>query len=70
MVLNKRIIRQLVKEELSKSDVTSLITSKLDSELSSSDFKKMIKGLAADVVSEMFKTLWQRDSMWKSTVIK
>lgn len=54
-------------EELSKSDINSMIASKIDDKLSSHEFKKIVKNLAADVVSEMFKILWQRNSFWKSS---
>jgi hypothetical protein len=45
-----------------------MISSKLDSQLNSREFKKAVKALAADVVSEVFKILWQRESFWKTTV--
>ena len=67
MLLNESKIKELVYEELSKSDVSSMITSKIDNKLSSQEFKKIVKSLAADVVSELFKILWQRNSFWKSS---
>ena len=67
MLLNESKIKELVYEELSKSDVSSMIASKIDNKLSSQEFKKIVKGLAADVVNELFKILWQRNSFWKSS---
>lgn len=67
MLLNESKIKELVYEELSKSDVNSMIASKIDSKLSSQEFKKIVKTLAADVVNELFKILWQRNSFWKSS---
>lgn len=67
MLLNESKIKELVYEELSKSDVNSMIASKIDNKLSSQEFKKIVKSLAADVVSELFKILWQRNSFWKSS---
>jgi hypothetical protein len=68
MVLSEENLRNVIEEELSKSDVSSMISSKLDSQLNSREFKKAVKALAADVVSEVFKILWQRESFWKTTV--
>ena len=68
MLLNESKIKELVYEELSKSDVNSMIALKIDNKLSSQEFKKIVKSLAADVVSELFKILWQRNSFWKSSV--
>lgn len=67
MLLNESKIKELVYEELSKSDVSSMIASKIDNKLSSQEFKKIVKSLATDVVSELFKILWQRNSFWKSS---
>jgi hypothetical protein len=55
-------------EELSKSDVSSMIDRKLSSSLDSKDFKKKVKELSAEVVNDLFKILWQRNSFWKNSV--
>lgn len=67
MLLNESKIKELVYEELSKSEVSSMIALKIDNKLSSQEFKKIVKSLATDVVSELFKILWQRNSFWKSS---
>jgi len=66
MVLNKKSMYNLVTEELSKNDISSMIASKIGDNMNSMEFKKKVKELAADVVNEMFKILWQRNSFWKS----
>lgn len=68
MRLNEQILRSIIEEELTKSEVSSLIANKIDDNLSSAAFKKKVKELASDVVSELFKILWQRNSFWKSSV--
>lgn len=57
----------LLYEELTKSEVSSIISSKIGDAYNSREFKKKVKELAADVVSEIFKILWQRNSFWKSS---
>lgn len=67
MNAEKRLYK-LITEELSKTEVNTMISNKLDSNLSSREFKKKVKEIAADVVSELFKLLWQRNNFWKSSV--
>lgn len=59
---NKNKLQQIIMEELSKSDVNSMISSKINSTLSSREFKQKVKELSSQVVSELFKILWQRDN--------
>lgn len=59
--------KQHINEELTKSQIESIIKNRIDSTLSSRDFKKKVKELSADVVSEIFKLLWQRNNFWKNS---
>ena len=65
-MLNESMINRIIKEELSKSEVNSMISSKISSMYDSRDFKKKVKSLAGDVVNELFKILWQRNNFWKT----
>ena len=65
---NEKKLQQIISEELTKSEVNSMISSKLNSTLSSREFKQKVKELSADVVNELFKLLWQRNNIWKSSV--
>lgn len=65
---NEKKLQQIISEELSKSDVNSMISNKLNSALSSREFKQKVKELSSEVVSELFKILWQRNNFWKSSV--
>ena len=67
---SKTILRGIIREELTKGEVNSMIDSRISSNMSSRDFKKAVKELSAEVVSELFKILWQRDNFWKSSVSK
>ena len=69
MDINQKIIR-LINEELTKSEVSSLIKSKIDDNLSSKDFEKKVKEITTSVINELFKILWQRNSFWKDSVKK
>ena len=65
---NEKKLQKIISEELTKSEVNSMISSKLNSTLSSREFKQKVKELSADVVNELFKILWQRNNIWKSSI--
>jgi len=67
MNLDKKIY-QIINEEMTKNEVTSLIRDKIDSNLSSKEFEKKVKEITSSVISELFKILWQRNSFWKDGV--
>ena len=69
MKSNKDIYR-IINEELSKSEVSSMISSKIDANMSSKDFEKKVREISASVIDELFKILWQRNSFWKNSVKK
>lgn len=64
----KRITRQVMNEELSRNDVENIVSNKVSSKLDSSDFQKKIKSIVADTLEELFKTLYNRSSTWKSSI--
>lgn len=65
MIINESVIKDIIEEELTRSDVNSIISDKM----SSQEFKKKVKELASEVVNELFKILWQRNTLWKSSVV-
>jgi diphthamide synthase (EF-2-diphthine--ammonia ligase) len=64
MLITENTLKNIIEEELSRSDVNSILNDKINS----ADFKKKIKQISAEVVNELFKILWQRNSIWKSSV--
>jgi hypothetical protein len=67
-MVNEEKIIQIINEEMSKSEITSLIQSKIDSNISSKDFEKKVKEITSSVINELFKILWQRNSFWKDSI--
>lgn len=61
-------VRKALKEELSKSDVRSMISSELNDFLKKQELKRQMKNIAADVVEEFLDNLWKRKSFWKGTI--
>ena len=46
------------------------LDSKLSSSYDSSDFKSAVRKVAADVIEDLYKTLWNRSSTWKNGVTR
>lgn len=59
-----------INEDITKTDVNSIIQSKINDFVKSKDLEKRVRELTSDVISEFLKALWQRDNMWKSSIRK
>ncbi len=55
---NEKII-SLITEEMKKSDIMDIIKN-------DKDFEKRVKKITADVVTELFRVLWQHNSIFKA----
>ena len=55
----QRKIAKLVTEEIQKSDVIDIV--KKDK-----DFEKRVKEIATDVITELFRILWQHNGIFKN----
>lgn len=69
MVSDERI-KQIIREEVSKTDVETIVSRKLSSSYDSRDFKKAVKEVTAEVIEDLFKTLWNRSSTWKGGITR
>lgn len=59
MKINEEKIVQLVTEEIKKSDILKYIKD-------DKDFEKRVKQIAADVVTDLFRVLWQHNGIFKN----
>lgn len=62
IIINEEQIKRIIAEEnLTKNDVTKVIANfaKTDKE-----FERRVKNIAADVVKQLFKTLWQKNGIY------
>lgn len=55
-----------ITEDITKSDINNAISNKLDSD----EFKRKVRNICADVLSDLYKTLWYKKSFWKGDVSK
>ena len=69
MISDKRI-RQIISEEISKADVESIASRKIDNSYDSKDFKKAVRKVVADAIEDFYRLLWNRSSIWKSSITK
>ncbi len=61
MIITESQIVEAVSEELKKSDVMKIIKN-------DKDFEKRVKEIITDVISELFRVLWQHGGIYKSLV--
>lgn len=59
MKITESQIVEMITEELSKSDVLDIV--KKDK-----DFEKKIKEIATDVITDLFRVLWQHQGIFKN----
>lgn len=59
MVVNEEKIVELVTESLEKTDLQKYIKN-------DKDFEKRVKQIASDVVTELFRVLWQHNAIFKN----
>lgn len=59
MERNSEKIISLITEEMKKSDIMDIIKN-------DKDFEKRVKKITADVVTELFRVLWQHNSIFKA----
>lgn len=69
MVSDKRI-SQIINEEISKTEVESIVSNRISSAYNSREFKKAVKEISAEVIEDLFRTLWNRSSTWKGGVTR
>lgn len=57
-VNEERYVRNLIREELSKSEVRSMITTALDNFLKERELRKRIRELSAEILEDFFRQMW------------
>jgi hypothetical protein len=57
-MVNERVAR-LIAEEIKKSDVLDIIKN-------DKDFEKKVRDIVSDVICDMYRVLWQHNSIFKT----
>ena len=69
-MISESRISQIINEEISKTEVESIVSNRLSSAYDSRDFKKAVKEISAEVIEDLFKTLWNRSNSWKGGITR
>ena len=69
MVSDNRI-SEIINEEISKTEVNSIVSNRLSSSYNTREFKRAVKDITAEVIEDLFRTLWNRSSTWKGGVTR
>ena len=69
-MISENRIREIINEEISKTEVESIVSNRLSSAYNSRDFKRAVKEVTAEVIEDLFRTLWNRSSTWKGGVTR
>ena len=69
-MISENRIREIINEEISKTEVESIVSNRLSSAYNSKDFKKAVKEVTAEVIEDLFRTLWNRSSAWKGGITR
>ena len=69
MISDSRI-REIINEEINKTEVESIVSNRISSVYDSRDFKKAVKEITAEVIEDLFRTLWNRSSAWKGGITR
>ena len=70
IMISEKRLSQIITEEINKTDVENIVSRKINSTLDSRDFKKSVKDIVADVLEELYRTLWNRSSMWRGGITR
>ena len=61
-------LRKIIKVELTKSDVSSMISDRLNSYLRKSELEKDVKKIVADVMEKFYRMMYNKRGFWKNEV--
>ena len=67
-MINEGRVHRIIEEEITKAEVSKMVSDKISSELGSKDFDSKIREIVADVIETLYRTLWSRSSTWKGQV--
>jgi len=68
--MNDKRLKQLINEELSKTDITNLVKDENSKLIKSKDFELRVKQISGKVIEELYRILWQRKNFWSDTINK
>lgn len=61
-------IKNIIKEELTKQDVNSMINDKLSVYIKKYEMTKEVKKIVSDIMEEFFKMMYNKRGFWKNNL--
>ena len=61
-------IKNIIKEELTKQDVNSMINDKLSVYIKKYEMTREVKKIVSDVMEEFFKMMYNKRGFWKNNL--
>jgi len=61
-MIDREQIKQILREELSKTDSDKLLKSR--------EFEQQVKTITAKVIEEFYKIMWQKKNFWSDSISK
>jgi len=58
--------RKIINEEITSSEVRSIVNSKIEDLLKDKEFEKRVKELTTDAMERFFRTMYNKRNFWKS----
>ena len=68
MIISEDRINRIIKEEITKNEVNSIVSDRISSSYNSKEFERRVKKIVADAMVNLYKTLYNRSSSWKGGV--
>ena len=57
---------KIINEEITSSEVRSIVNSKIEDFLKDKEFEKRVKELTTDAMERFFRTMYNKRNFWKS----
>lgn len=68
--MDKEIVKQIIIEELTKTEVNNMIRDRFSSEVNSRDFERKVREIIAKSLEDFYKTLWSKRNIWVGDIKK
>mgnify|MGYP004567541689 CR=1 FL=1 len=66
--IDSNVLRQMVSEELNRSDIRSMINDRIHEFLREREFEDKIKDITSEVFEKFFKMMYTKRGFWKNDI--
>lgn len=61
-------LQKIIKEEITKQDINSMISDKLNSYIRRNEIEKEVKKIVSNVMEDFFKMMYNKRGFWKNNL--